>query len=201
MKRSDLEHIIRAAGDVIGEDRVIIVGSQSILASFPEQSLPPEAARSLEADVLPLDDPSGAKADKIDGVLGEFSPFDEEFGIHADGVSETTSILPDGWRDRLISVTNSNTNGVTGLCLERHDLCVAKLAAGREKDLEFVGALLRAGIVDHEVLLGRIDSAAIPEDQRGSIKGFVRRHRTLGRAPIKGAKSTSEVLDDLRSER
>jgi hypothetical protein len=130
MKRSDLEHIIRAAGDVLQEDRVIIVGSQAILASFPESSLPTEAARSLAADILPIDDADGAKADLIDGALGELSRFDETFGIHADGVSESTSILPDGWRDRLVIYSNSNTGGVTGLCLERHDLCVAKLAAG-----------------------------------------------------------------------
>ena len=94
MKRSDLEHIIRAAGDVLGEDHVIVVGSQSILASFPEEYLPVEAARSLEADILPLDDPDGSKADAIDGVLGEFSPFDDGFGIHADGVSEATPFSP-----------------------------------------------------------------------------------------------------------
>lgn len=175
MKRSDLEHIIRAAGDLLDEDCVIIVGSQSILASLPEHSLPPEAFRSLEADVLPIDDPSGTKADMIDVILGEFSPFDEEFGIHADGVSEATSILPQGWRDRLIPINNSNTNGVTGLCLERYDLCVAKLAANREKDLEFVRALLRERIVDPDVLIQRIDSSAIPRAQRQSIEGIVRR--------------------------
>lgn len=175
MKRSDLEHIIRAAGDVLGEDHVIVVGNQSILASFPEERLPVEAARSLEADILPLDDPDGSKADVIDGVLGEFSPFDEEFGIHADGVSEATSILPDGWRDRLIPFRNSNTNGITGLCLERHDLCIAKLAANREKDLAFVGALLRTRIVEPNVLVDLIGQSAIPVSQRKSIEQFVRR--------------------------
>ena len=33
MKREDLEHIIRAAGDVLGESEVIIVGSQAILGA------------------------------------------------------------------------------------------------------------------------------------------------------------------------
>ena len=180
MKRSDLEHIIRAAGDVLGEDQVIVVGSQSILASLPEEELPVEAARSLEADILPLDDPDGSKADVIDGVLGEFSPFDEEFGIHADGVSETTSILPSGWRERLIPFRNSNTQGVTGWCLERHDLCIAKLAAGREKDLEFVGALLRIGVLNPKVLTQRMGLSAIPEGRRETIQQFVRRFAPEG---------------------
>ncbi len=148
MRRSELEHIIRAAGDLLGEDTVIIVGSQAILASSPEDSLPVTAVRSLEGDVLPIDDPEGRKADLIDGALGEYSLFDQTHGIHADGVSEDTSVLPAGWRERLIPYSNANTNGVTGLCLERHDLCVAKLVANREKDRAFVGALLRAHVVD-----------------------------------------------------
>lgn len=178
MKRSDLEHIIRAAGDVLSEPEVIIVGSQSILASFPDDELPAEAARSIEADVLPVDDPTGAKADTIEGALGEFSPFDEQFGIHADGVSETTSILPEGWRERLIPYRNRNTNGFTGLCLERHDLCVAKLAANREKDREFVAALLRSGLVDADLVLHRMRSAAIREERRLEIEAFVRTFRS-----------------------
>ena len=174
MKRSDLEHIIRASGDVLHENQVIIVGSQSILASFPEELLPTEAARSLEADVLPLNDPAGTKADLIEGALGELSPFDEEFGIHADGVSDETSVLPEGWRNRLIPYLNSNTNGITGLCLERHDLCVAKLAANRDKDREFVGALLRAGIVEPDVILSRMAQSRILVDRQREIVTFVR---------------------------
>jgi hypothetical protein len=173
VKRSDLEHIIRASGSVLHENQVIIVGSQSILASFPEEMLPTEAARSLEADVLPFNDPEGKKADLIEGALGEFSPFDEEFGIHADGVSDETSVLPEGWRNRLIPYLNSNTNGVTGLCLERHDLCVAKLAANRDKDREFVAALLRAGIVEPEVIFSRMAQSRIPVDRHWEIVTFV----------------------------
>jgi hypothetical protein len=176
VKRSDLEHIIRAAGEVLHEAEVIIVGSQSILASFSEDELPTEAARSLEADVLPLDDPHGGKADRIEGALGEFSPFDEQFGIYADGVSDETSVLPTGWRDRLIPYNNTNTNGVTGWCLERHDLCVAKLAADRSKDREFVGSLLRAGIVDPERILLGMEESAIEVRRREGITSFVRAH-------------------------
>ena len=176
MKRSELEHIIRAAGDLLKEDQVIIVGSQAILASFSENTLPVEAARSLEADVLPIDDPDGSKADLIDGALGELSRFDESFGIHADGVSESTSVLPDGWKGRLLSYSNENTGGVTGLCLERHDLCVAKLAANREKDLDFVGSLLRAGVVDADTVIRRVRESSISPDLRTAIDGFVKRH-------------------------
>ena len=41
MKRSDLEHLLRAAGRVIGADQIIVVGSQAVLATVPEFMLPP----------------------------------------------------------------------------------------------------------------------------------------------------------------
>jgi hypothetical protein len=47
---------------------------------------------------------------------------------------------------------------VVGICPEAADLCVSKLCALREKDLEFVSALLQAGIVDVETLRNRLDT-------------------------------------------
>jgi len=176
VKRTDLDHIIRAAGAVLGDDTVIILGSQAILASFGEDDLPPAAARSLEVDLLPLEDPDGKKADKIAGALGELTQFDAEYGIHADGVSEATAVLPSGWRERLITYCNPNTNGISGLCLERHDLCVAKLVAHREKDLEFVSSLLATQLVEPGIIIGRLDATGVPEETRARIAAFVRAH-------------------------
>ena len=133
MRREQLEHLIRAAGDLLGETEIIVIGSQAILASFPGAILPAPLTRSSEADLLPIDDPTGEKADRIDACFGEFSHFQESFGIHGDGVSRTTARLPEGWEERLIPYENENTNGVTGWCLEKHDLCVAKLFAGQRR--------------------------------------------------------------------
>jgi hypothetical protein len=174
MRRTELEHIIRAAGDLLGEETVVIVGSQAILASFHEDDLPTTAVRSLEGDVLPLNDPDGSKADAIDGALGEFSRFDETHGIHADGVSEESSVLPLLWRERLIPYKNANTNGVTGLCLERHDLCVAKLVANREKDRAFVRDLLRVHVVELDVIIDRLRVTDICDERLQQITDFVR---------------------------
>jgi hypothetical protein len=157
MNREQLEHLIRAAGDVLGETEIIVIGSQAILASFPHAALPAPLVRSSEADLLPVDDPTGEKADLIDARFGEFSHFQESFGIYGDGVSRTTARLPDRWEERLIPYENENTNGVTGWCLEKHDLCVAKLFAGREKDYDFVGTALREGLVDAGTVLERME--------------------------------------------
>src|SRR5689334_23972622 len=135
MRRDQLEHLIRASGRVLGADEVIVIGSQAILASV-WSGLPTEAIRSMEADILPIDDPDETKADLIDGLLGEASMFQETHGIYAQGVGQHTARLPDGWRDRLVPLRNENTGGVTGWCLDPYDLCVSKLLAGRPKDKE-----------------------------------------------------------------
>jgi hypothetical protein len=71
-------------------------------------------------------------------------------------VDLTTSALPTGWRSRLVKVQNANTAApggepqYTGWCLDKEDLCVAKLSAFREKDQNFVAALVRHALVDRE---------------------------------------------------
>mgnify|MGYP003543163778 FL=1 len=80
MKRGDLEHLLRAAGTILGTDRIIVVGSQSILATIPDVSLPPEATMSVEADLIVLEG-TEALADEIDGAIGEASMFHETFGV------------------------------------------------------------------------------------------------------------------------
>lgn len=51
MTRTQLEHAIRAACGVLGTDKVYVVGSQSILASYP--GLSGCVAKSNEADIVP----------------------------------------------------------------------------------------------------------------------------------------------------
>ncbi|MGH8475303.1 MAG: DUF6036 family nucleotidyltransferase [Methylococcales bacterium] len=149
MKRSELEHLIRAAGAVANEDRLVIIGSQAILGQFPNAA--GLLCQSMEADMIPIDHPE--KWNLIDGVLGQGSPFHETFGYYADGVDESTAILPQGWQQRLVPLVNENTRGVLGLCLEVHDLLITKYCAGREKDLAFTATAVASGMVEKEHLL------------------------------------------------
>ena len=160
MKRSELEHVIRAAGAVSGEDDIVIIGSQALLGFVPEA--PEELLVSREADLYPLHAPE--KADLIDGAIGEGSPFEEEFGYYAHGVGPETAVLPEGWKDRLEPIRNEMTRGVTGWCLHPADLAVSKLVAGRKKDIAFVQGLLRHGIVEAEAV--RIGILTLPEEKR-----------------------------------
>lgn len=165
MRRDQLEHAIRAACQIIGQPAVIVIGSQAILGTYREDQLPPETTMSIEVDILPVTDDNSETArlaDMIEGVAGEWSLFEEQHGFSIDGVDVTTAILPDGWRERLVKVQNPNTAAPSGSpryigwCLDKEDLCVAKLCAYREKDLNFVGALLRAGLVETELIADRL---------------------------------------------
>lgn len=165
MRRDQLEHVIRASGAILNEDTVIVIGSQAILASV-DDDLPDVVIRSVEVDILPLDDPDETKATLVEGSIGEGSLFQESFGIYAQGVGPRTARLPAGWRERLVTLHNANTRGVTGLCLEPHDLCVAKLLAGRPKDIEYVRALLDHHIVSAELLIQRLSGVDAADDER-----------------------------------
>lgn len=165
MRRDQLEHIVRAAGAILDEPEVIVIGSQSILGSVAEARLPPAATRSVEADIVALNDEDERRSTLVDGTIGELSPFHETFGVYARGVGERTARLPRGWRGRLVPLSNENTRGVTGWCLEPHDLVVAKLLAGRPHDLEFCGALLGAGIVDLETVRARLSETELDGEE------------------------------------
>lgn len=162
MNRSQLEHIIRAAAGNTDANDIVVIGSQAILATFPEA--PRELLLSVEADVFPRDRP--ADSILIDGAIGERSLFHQTYGYYAHGVDETTATLPAGWRDRLVPIHNENTRGATGWCLEVHDLAVSKLIAGRNKDRVFVAALFRHQLADPILVRNRLEQTELTGELR-----------------------------------
>ncbi len=116
----------------------------------------------MEADLFPLHRPE--KADEIEGSIGELSQFHETYSYYAQGVGPETAVLAEGWRDRLVPLKNENTDGRTGWCLEATDLAVSKLIAFREKDRDFVGAMLDHGLIDIEQVVDRL--AKVPGEEK-----------------------------------
>ncbi len=172
MTRSELEHLIRSAGAIAGDTEIVVIGSQSVLGQFPQA--PVALLASMEADVFPLNRPE--RSDLIDGSIGEGSKFHEQFGYFAQGVSENTATLPRGWRSRLIAVSNPNTRGITGLCLEAHDLAISKYVAGREKDLEFNRSMATHGLTKRVTLLDRLNDTTVSAQLKALIGQRIQRH-------------------------
>jgi hypothetical protein len=166
MTRQELEHAIRAACDIAEDTEVYVFGSQAILGEHPDA---PEALRqSAEADIAPKNFPG--RVDRLDGLLGELSPFHGTHGFYVHGVPIETAILPRGWEGRATKVQNENTRGHTGWCVEGHDLAASKLVAFREKDRDFVRVLIEEGIVTVNKLLARINLLPRSEDERDRLR-------------------------------
>lgn len=157
------------------DGEILVIGSQAILGSYEAEQLPPEATMSVEADLAFWDDPDDAKADLVDGVIGELSAFQEAYGYYAQGVSVSTAHLPAGWRDRVVAYDRPEAAPSSAVCLEAHDLVVSKLVAGREKDLPFAAALLAADLVDVDTLIERAGTIDSPEAVRNAIRARIRR--------------------------
>lgn len=171
MKRSELEHLIRAAGSIANDSEIVVIGSQSILGQFPDA--PASLLVSAEADVFPLNHPQ--LSDLIDGSIGEGSPFHELYGYYAQGVDERTATLPSGWRKRLVKISNPNTLGVTGMCLDVHDLAISKYVAGREKDREFTRELVSQGMVQRDTLMTRERDTDLRPQLRKLVRARIER--------------------------
>ncbi|MGA9693172.1 MAG: DUF6036 family nucleotidyltransferase [Pseudonocardiaceae bacterium] len=166
MNREQLAHVLRAASGIVDDPDILVIGSQSLLASYDEDELPHAATASMEVDLAYFDDPDDLKTDTVDGAIGELSPFHESFGFYAQGVSVRTAVFPNGWRDRVIHWSNNSTGRAHAAFLEPHDCVVSKLVASREKDRAFAQALLQARLIDITTLRSRVDTLPAEVDPR-----------------------------------
>lgn len=175
MTREQLAHVLRAAATIASDGDILVVGSQAILGSYPESELPEVAWLSREADLAFFDRQSGRrKADDVDGAIGELSQFDESFTYYAQGADLETAKLPDGWEQRLVPFQPTSAEPARARCLEKHDLVISKLVAMREKDRQFAEALLRANLVDLNVLKERANAlSCVPPVVRKNVLSWL----------------------------
>jgi hypothetical protein len=168
MKKQQVDHILRAAGELTGEKQFVIIGSQSLHGKCPDVA--DDILQSFEVDLIAKNHPDRSEWLNF---IGQDSPFHETHGYYADPVAENTATLPKGWRGRLVNLPPGDTQGVTGLCLDPHDLAIAKYVARREKDIVFTRALAVRGIVEKAQLLALLEKTAIDKEARERIRGFI----------------------------
>ena len=170
MQRSELEHLIGAAANIVQADHFVVVGSQAILGTRSEA--PALLLRSMEADIYPRDHPE--RAVLIEGALGDGSQFHRTFGYYAQGVGPETPKAPAGWADRLVPwpvpPRPGSAQRPVAHCLTLDDLLLAKCSAGRDKDWAYIGEALSAGLADAHTLLGQVDDLPVAEDRRAGIR-------------------------------
>lgn len=151
MRRAELEHIVRAAADIVA-DEIVVIGSQAVVGVFADPPAP--LVLSMEADVFPLNAPE--RAIEIDSNIGDGSRFHDQFGYYAHGVGPETAHAPAGWELRTVRLELKPVSGwkniAVGHCMLIDDVVLAKLVAGREKDFVYAEAALRAELVDADAL-------------------------------------------------
>lgn len=100
-------------------------------------------------------------------AIGVDSPFHETYGYYADPVDENTAVLPKNWKNRLSNLKLSGANaGIKAYCIDPHDLAVAKLAAGRDKDRLFIRELIVRKLVDPAVVQRRIGTTPVADAKK-----------------------------------
>lgn len=168
MKKQQLDHVLRAAGRITGEKQFLIIGSQSLHGKFP--NLPDDIASSAEVDLI-----AKHTVDRTEwlNAIGQDSPFHETFGYYADPVDETMAVLPKCWQGRLVNLPPGDTEGVTGLCLEPHDLAISKYVTRREKDMIFTRELASRGIVTRARLLTLLEETPVKDKTRERIRDCI----------------------------
>ena len=180
MNREQLSHVLRAAATIVNDGDILVLGSQSILGTFDSNRLPEAAVMSVEADLAFFDDPLEEKMDRVDGAIGEGSQFHMTYGYYAQGVTIETAVLPQGWRERVIRYRRTDAAPSEAVCLEPHDLVIAKLVASREKDLEFTAALIACDLIQVRTLIDRTALLDQPDAVRVRVRSSIRKCATRG---------------------
>ena len=156
MNKEQLFDLAERVKLVAGVELPVIVGSQSLYGVTSQ--VPDIVKRSVECDFLLL--AAGPPAFRaVIEQIGFASSFQETHGYYADAVGLATVVLPTGWQERLVPLTDE-AGKLHAYCLEVHDTCVSKLMAGREKDFAFIKELLDRGLMDMETFIARAELIA-----------------------------------------
>ena len=191
MKRTEFEEALRLVGEIACDRDFYVLGSQAIHGLVDK---PPTAClRSAEVDVYPKNHYQAVSL--IQTKLGKRSAFAAKRPYYIDCVSPDLATLPDGWTERLVPFKTKGTGGVTGWCLELHDLTLAKLAAGRPKDLRYIRALFRHKLIRPEIIESRLDdmptTPASKQTMRTDLKKMLAAFGTKRRRRRQPAKRTT----------
>ncbi len=198
MNKEQLFDLTERVKLVAGVELPIIVGSQSLYGVTSQ--VPDIVKRSVECDFLLLAvSPPAFRA--VIEQIGFASSFQETHGYYADAVGLATVVLPTGWQERLVPLTDE-AGKLYAYCLEVHDTCVSKLMAGREKDFTFIKELMDRGLLDMETFIARA-SLIVDMPQSNALQPRLEKLETYLKAarPVHDVRPLQQLLVSLKSRR
>lgn len=165
-----LAHLVRMAQALAPQQRIVLFGSMCVLVKYP--GIAEETALyqiTYDADFIPepWDDDLGKF---MNDTMGKESDFRDRYTYYADIVRPAAfEQFPPGFQDRLVPIDGFQN----AYALEIHDMAVAKLWAGRPKDIALLGALLHLGKIDQDTMAKRLWDTPMEE------KWIVKTHQVL----------------------
>jgi hypothetical protein len=184
---ADLERTVRAIAAEFRTDTVFVIGSQAILAGWPDA---PSALRgSPEIDAFPQNariwevsekakhpDAAPEASEHINALFGEGSQFHRTHGFFIDGVDDTTAKLPADWRHRAIVRDVAMLDGrvVRAVAPSPEDIVVSKLARLDDKDRDYIKAFHAARPLDPDVIEERIRASGMDSTIEDRALSFLR---------------------------
>ena len=186
MTKAELEDLIHRAGKLAGEWDFFLIGSQALRAVC--RAIPRDFPKTIEADLYPRHHPQAWSL--LRAELGNKSKFFKKHGYYLDCTDPGLTTLPDGWTERLIPFRTPRTGGVTAWCLEPHDLFASKLVAWREKDQQFLRAMLKHKLAKPKVVANRIKDLPVSASRHEELKRYLEELLTGQRASQKKSRRT-----------
>ena len=104
LRRSDIDHILRAAAVITNHRRFVVVGTGTVIITA--KHVPASMMLTPEIDLYAdgIADPEPI-SDLIDATIGHGSMFHRTFNYYGDGVGPNTAIMPKDWRFRSTEYT------------------------------------------------------------------------------------------------
>jgi hypothetical protein len=188
----DLIETVRAIARRFDTDKVFIIGSQSILLSWPDAPIILRTSAEIDAypgnarlweirhKALDPDCPPEA-SEEINAFFGEGSAFHQSHGFYIDGVDENTARLPADWNTRAIyKDVDVDGRRVLAVAPCPEDVIVSKLARLSDKDEDFIEAYHAARPLDLELIVERTKATDLALEMQQRAINFITR---LARQP------------------
>jgi hypothetical protein len=180
---------------------VLFLGSQSIL--FHHKNINNNAIiNSYEIDIIVLlgknyKDKLEKISNHLDFAYGYGSNLHDEEMFYIDNMSdpedEEANIrkFPKNWRSRSKTKQGEVNSKINFTFLDIHDVCILKLSANREKDLDYVQTLIQGSILDKKTLKNCLFEMKdfIDENKTNSIKNKINYFYTLPQVNIFNSKN------------
>lgn len=167
MRLSSLTHLCRAILEMSESDRIVVFGSASLLATFPDlgDELGSPIQATFDADMIPypFEEDLG---EMLHEAFGDGQKFHQRFGYYADIIRpKMTENFPLNWETRAVPLPGIERV----VCLDPHDMAASKCLIARLKDSRQLEWLSSRQYIDLKIVRERLRE--IPLDLRALVPG------------------------------